>query len=90
VTANGYMFEYEKLWNVPSPILKNAYAAEVAIKQLFEDAGKGRTGKLYEEDGTFYASGKQNEYDDLLLGVETEPSQKLRNGDIEERFFTRY
>ena len=90
MTSSSYMFEYEKLWSVTSPIRENTVAAEVAIKELFEDAGKGRTGKLYEEDGTFYASGKQNEYDDLLLGVETEPSQKLRNGDIEERFFTRY
>ena len=90
VTASGYMFEYEKLWNVPSPILKNAYAAEVAIKELFEDAGKGRTGKLYEEDGKFYASGEQNVVGDLLFGVETEPSQKLRNGDIELRFFPIY
>ena len=90
VTSSAYMFEYEKLWSVTSPIRENTVAAEVAIKQLFEDAGKGRTGKLYEEDGKFYASGKQNENNDLLLGVETEPSQKLRNGDIEERFFSRY
>ena len=90
VTSSAYMFEYEKLWKVKSPIRENTVAAEDEIKDLFEDAGKGRTGKLYEEDGEFYASGKQNEYDDLLLGVETEPSQKLRNGDIEERFFSRY
>ena len=68
----------------------HAAAAEVAIKDLFEDAGKGRTGKLYEEDGKFYASGKQNENNDLLLGVDTEPSQKLRNGDIEEKFFPEF
>ena len=90
VTSSAYMFEYEKLWKVKSPIRENTVAAEDAIKDLFEDAGKGRTGKLYEEDGKFYASGKQNENNDLLLGVETEPSQKLRNGDIEERFFPRY
>ena len=90
VTSSAYMFEYEKLWKVKSPIRENTVAAEDAIKDLFEDAGKGRTGKLYEEDGKFYASGKQNENNDLLLGVETEPSQELRNGDIEERFFSRY
>ena len=87
LTSSSYMFEYEKLWSVTSPIRENTVAAEVAIKELFEDAGKGRTGKLYEEDGKFYASGEQNVVGDLLFGVETEPSQKLRNGDIESRFF---
>jgi FtsP/CotA-like multicopper oxidase with cupredoxin domain len=90
VTASGYMFEYEKLWQVQSPIRDHQVEATAAIKELFENGGKGRTGKYYEEDGKFYASGERNVAGDLLLGEDTEPSQKNRNGDIEEMFFSRY
>ena len=87
MTANNYMFEYEKLHEVPSPIRAHANEAEEAIKALFGEGGRGRFGKFYEKDGAYFASGAANDRGDLLLGTETEPSQKLRISDVKEKFF---
>ena len=87
MTANSYMFEYQRLHDVPSPVKKNQAAARAAIDVLFGAGGEGRFGKYYEKDGAFFASGSRNEKGDLLLDANAEPAQTLRAVDVEERYF---
>jgi hypothetical protein len=87
MTANGFMFEYEKLHDVPSPVGAHATQAIGAINELFGAGGEGRFGKFYEKDGAFFASGATNEGGDLLLDASTEPAQTLRAVDVDAKFF---
>lgn len=84
VTANSYMFEYQQLHEVRSPIKENEVAARAAIQNLFGAGGLGRFGKYYEKDGSFFASGFENDRGDLLLDAE---QQTLRAVDVEEKFW---
>jgi hypothetical protein len=87
VTANSYMFEYQRLHDVQSPIKENEVAAKAAIDNLFGAGGEGRFGKYYEKDGSFFASGSRNENGDLLLDADAQPAQTLRAVDVEEKFW---
>jgi len=87
MTANGFMFEYQKLHDVPSPVGAHATQAKDAINELFGAGGEGRFGKFYEKDGAFFASGATNKGGDLLLDASTEPAQTLRAVDVDAKFF---
>ena len=87
MTANSYMFEYQRLHDVQSPIKENEADAKAAIDFLFGAGGEGRFGKYYEKDGSFFASGSRNENGDLLLDENAQPAQTLRAVDVEEKFW---
>ena len=87
MTANGFIFEYEKLHDVPSPVGAHATEAMAAIQKLFGAGGEGRFGKFYEKDGAFFASGATNDGGVLLLDAITEPAQTLRAVDVDAKLF---